>query len=85
VLAGSAFTPYGVLAYDDAKAISMQFHPEFDAGLRQGALIEARRGTRYHRRAGRRRHRQPAPPRMTADRGWANGSAVPGPGNPKLS
>ncbi|PHY18875.1 type 1 glutamine amidotransferase [Caulobacter sp. BP25] len=46
VLAGSAFTPYGILAYDDAKAISMQFHPEFDPTYAT-ALIEARRGTRY--------------------------------------
>lgn len=46
VLAGSAFTPYGVLAYDQAKAISMQFHPEFDPAYAT-ALIEARRGTRF--------------------------------------
>lgn len=46
VLAGSAFTPYGVLAYDDAKAISMQFHPEFTPAYAR-ALIEARRGTRF--------------------------------------
>ena len=46
VLAGSAFTPYGVLAYDDAKAISMQFHPEFSPAYAK-ALIEARRGTRF--------------------------------------
>ena len=46
VLAGSAFTPYGVLAYDDAKAISMQFHPEFTQAYAR-ALIEARRGTRF--------------------------------------
>ncbi len=46
VLAGSAFTPYGVLAYDDAKAISMQFHPEFSPAYAK-ALIEARRGSRF--------------------------------------
>lgn len=46
VLAGSAFTPYGVLAYEDAKAISMQFHPEFSPAYAK-ALIEARRGTRF--------------------------------------
>lgn len=46
VLAGSAFTPYGILAYDDAKAISMQFHPEFTPAYAK-ALIEARRGTRF--------------------------------------
>jgi GMP synthase-like glutamine amidotransferase len=43
----------------DARAISMQFHPEFDPAY-AAALIEARRGTRYHRRPGRRRHRHPA-------------------------
>lgn len=46
VLAGSAFTPNGILAYDDAKAISMQFHPEFSPAYAK-ALIEARRGTRF--------------------------------------
>jgi GMP synthase-like glutamine amidotransferase len=46
VLAGSAFTPYGILAYDDARAISMQFHPEFSPAYAK-ALIEARRGSRF--------------------------------------
>ncbi|MDI1365878.1 MAG: type 1 glutamine amidotransferase [bacterium] len=46
VVGGSAFTPYGLLAYADAPAISMQFHPEFDPAY-AAALIEARRGTRY--------------------------------------
>lgn len=46
VLAGSAFTPYGMLSYDEARAISMQFHPEFDPAYAK-ALIEARRGTRF--------------------------------------
>jgi GMP synthase-like glutamine amidotransferase len=46
VLAGSVFTPYGILSYDDARAISMQFHPEFDPAYAK-ALIEARRGTRF--------------------------------------
>lgn len=46
VLAGSTFTPYGILAYDDARAISMQFHPEFSPAYAK-ALIEARRGTRF--------------------------------------
>ncbi|MFT4251282.1 MAG: type 1 glutamine amidotransferase [Caulobacter sp.] len=45
VLAGSAFTPFGVLAYGD-KAMSMQFHPEFDPAY-AAALIESRRGTRF--------------------------------------
>ena len=50
VLAGSDFTPFGVLAYDasagQAGAISMQVHPEFDPAY-AAALIEARRGSRY--------------------------------------
>ena len=46
VIGGSAFTPYGLLSYDDAPAISMQFHPEFEPAY-AAALIEARRGTRY--------------------------------------
>lgn len=46
VVGGSAFTPYGLLSYDDAPAISMQFHPEFDPAY-AAALIEARRGSRY--------------------------------------
>lgn len=46
VLGGSAFTPYGILSYDEARAISMQFHPEFDPAYAK-ALIEARRGTRF--------------------------------------
>jgi GMP synthase-like glutamine amidotransferase len=45
VLAGSAFTPFGVVAYGES-AISMQVHPEFDPAY-AAALIEARRGTRY--------------------------------------
>jgi GMP synthase-like glutamine amidotransferase len=42
VLAGSAFSPFGMLAYDDQPAISMQFHPEFDTAFAR-ALIETRR------------------------------------------
>ena len=45
-VAGSAFTPAGVLVYDDQPAISMQFHPEFDPAYAR-ALIEARRGSRF--------------------------------------
>jgi GMP synthase-like glutamine amidotransferase len=45
-VAGSAFTPAGVLVYDDRPAISMQFHPEFDPVYAE-ALIEARRGSRF--------------------------------------
>jgi GMP synthase-like glutamine amidotransferase len=42
ILAASDFSPYGVLAYDDQPAISMQFHPEFDPAFAK-ALIELRR------------------------------------------
>ena len=45
-VAGSAFTPAGVLVYGDRPAISMQFHPEFDPAYAR-ALIEARRGSRF--------------------------------------
>jgi GMP synthase-like glutamine amidotransferase len=43
VLAASAFTRFGVLAYGDQPAISFQCHPEFDPAYAQ-ALIEAERG-----------------------------------------
>ena len=46
VLAASDFTPFGMLAYDDQPAISIQLHPEFDPAYAE-ALIEARRGSRY--------------------------------------
>ena len=46
VVAASAFTPYGMLAYGDQPAISIQLHPEFDPPFAQ-ALIAARRGTRF--------------------------------------
>jgi len=46
VLAASAFTPMGMLAYDDPRAISIQLHPEFEPAY-AAALIEARRGARY--------------------------------------
>ena len=42
VLAASAFSPYGVLAYTDQPALSMQFHPEFDPAFAR-ALVESRR------------------------------------------
>ncbi len=45
-VAGSAFTPAGVLVYADRPAISMQFHPEFDPAYAR-ALIESRRGSRF--------------------------------------
>ncbi|MEO8927152.1 MAG: type 1 glutamine amidotransferase [Caulobacteraceae bacterium] len=43
VLAGSDFTPLGMLAYDDQPAVSIQLHPEFDPAYAR-ALIELRRG-----------------------------------------
>jgi GMP synthase-like glutamine amidotransferase len=46
VIARSEFTPYGMLAYDDQPAISIQLHPEFDPDYAK-ALIEGRRGTLY--------------------------------------
>lgn len=46
VVAASAFTPFGMLAYEDQPAISIQLHPEFDPAY-AAALIESRRGTRY--------------------------------------
>ena len=42
VIASSPFSPYGVLAYTDQPALSMQFHPEFSPAFAK-ALIEARR------------------------------------------
>ncbi len=45
-VAGSDFSPLGVLAYRDQPAISIQLHPEFEPAYAV-ALIEARRGTRY--------------------------------------
>jgi GMP synthase-like glutamine amidotransferase len=42
VLAANAFSPFGVLAYEDQPALSMQFHPEFSPEFGK-ALIEARR------------------------------------------
>jgi GMP synthase-like glutamine amidotransferase len=43
ILAASDFSPYGVLAYEDQPALSMQFHPEFEPAFTK-ALIEGRRG-----------------------------------------
>lgn len=42
ILAASDFTPFGVLAYEDQPALSMQFHPEFEPAFAR-ALIENRR------------------------------------------
>jgi GMP synthase-like glutamine amidotransferase len=46
VIAASAFTPLGALAWRDQPAISMQLHPEFEPDYAK-ALIEARRGKVY--------------------------------------
>jgi GMP synthase-like glutamine amidotransferase len=46
VLAGSAFTPFGVLLYPERRALSFQCHPEFSVEYAQ-ALIELRRGRVY--------------------------------------
>ena len=46
VVGANDFTPFGMLAYDDQPAISIQLHPEFDPAYAK-ALIEARRGSRY--------------------------------------
>ncbi len=45
VLGGNAFAPFGLLAYPERMAISMQPHPEFDPDYAR-ALIESRRGSR---------------------------------------
>jgi GMP synthase-like glutamine amidotransferase len=42
IVAANAFSPFGMLAYDDQPAISMQFHPEFEPDYSR-ALIEGRR------------------------------------------
>jgi GMP synthase-like glutamine amidotransferase len=42
ILAASEFTRFGLLAYRDQPAISMQFHPEFQPAFAK-ALIEHRR------------------------------------------
>jgi len=46
VVAANDFTPFGMLAYGDQPAISVQLHPEFEPAYAK-ALIENRRGTRY--------------------------------------
>ncbi|MDO9473952.1 MAG: type 1 glutamine amidotransferase [Caulobacter sp.] len=45
LLGGNAFTPFGLLAYPERLAISMQPHPEFEPDYAR-ALIESRRGSR---------------------------------------
>jgi GMP synthase-like glutamine amidotransferase len=44
ILAASEFTPFGMLAWSDQAAISMQFHPEFSPDYAR-ALIEQRRAS----------------------------------------
>ncbi len=46
VLGGNAFTPFGVIAYPDRMALTIQAHPEFAPDYLK-ALIELRRGQRY--------------------------------------
>jgi GMP synthase-like glutamine amidotransferase len=46
VVFASEFTPYAALAWPDARAISMQPHPEFDPAFAM-SLIEHRRGDPY--------------------------------------
>jgi GMP synthase-like glutamine amidotransferase len=46
VLAGSDFCPFGMLAYPESGAFSIQLHPEFEPAY-AAALIENRRGTRF--------------------------------------
>ncbi|HEY3697630.1 type 1 glutamine amidotransferase [Phenylobacterium sp.] len=50
VLAGSDFTPFGMLQYADQPAISLQLHPEFETGFAR-ALIDNRKGSPYERAA----------------------------------
>ena len=45
VLAASDFSPFGMLAYEGQRAISIQLHPEFEPDYAK-ALIESRRGAR---------------------------------------
>ena len=45
VVAASTFTPFGMLEYQDRTAVSLQLHPEFEAGYAV-ALVESRRETR---------------------------------------
>ena len=51
VIASSIFTPYAGLAWHDQRAISFQFHPEFEPDLRQGADRMPARAAARSRRA----------------------------------
>jgi GMP synthase-like glutamine amidotransferase len=46
VLAGNAFTPYGILAYPQRRAMSLQCHPEFSPEY-AAALINLRRNSMF--------------------------------------
>lgn len=46
VLGGSEFTPYGIVAYPQRRAMSLQSHPEFSPEY-AAALIELRRSSKY--------------------------------------
>jgi len=50
VLAGSDFTPFGLLDYPGQRAMSLQLHPEFDTAFAR-ALIDNREGDPYERAA----------------------------------
>lgn len=43
-LAGSAFTPHGILAYSDRRAFSVQFHPEFTTDYARALIAGHRPG-----------------------------------------
>jgi GMP synthase-like glutamine amidotransferase len=43
-LAGSAFTPHGILAYVDRRALSVQFHPEFTTDYARALIAGHRPG-----------------------------------------
>jgi GMP synthase-like glutamine amidotransferase len=46
VLAGNAFTPFGMVDYPGLRAMSLQAHPEFEPEFAR-ALVESRRGDRF--------------------------------------
>jgi GMP synthase-like glutamine amidotransferase len=50
VLAGSDFTPFGMLDYPGSRAMSLQLHPEFETAFAK-ALIDNRQGGPYERAA----------------------------------
>jgi GMP synthase-like glutamine amidotransferase len=44
VIGGSDFCPFGLIAYPDRKAVSMQAHPEFDPGFAKALILTRRDG-----------------------------------------